>query len=82
MDRKALRSEMPITEDRRVFELMEGDLIYYDKKVYKYVKKLSFGGGGDDGYALFENVVNGRTETIAYRSSVERILNTNGWIGF
>jgi len=69
----------PITSDRFVHELMEGDVILYDKHLFKYVKKLSFGGGGDDGYALFESITSGKTETIPYRTKVERVINFKGW---
>jgi len=41
------RSEMPITQDRFVHELLEGDIIMYDNQIWKYIKKLSYGGGGD-----------------------------------
>jgi hypothetical protein len=75
------RSEMPITQDRFVHELLEGDIIMYDNQIWKYIKKLSYGGGGDYGYAEFESVSDSRkTTTIAYTTKVERIVNAAGYI--
>lgn len=72
-------SEMPITQDRFVHELLEGDIIFYENHLWKYVKKLSYGGGGDYGYAEFESVTTNKTTTIAYTTKVDRIVNATGW---